>query len=722
MSLLPFTPATSPAAPRRTTEFEPVASSDRGIAPAAVRRPSERRVDDRAATSSAERTSRPSRDERTEGTERRDRATPPDFGALMALLAISAAREAPQARDAQRAAGTFDPSASETTASETLASEVPTMGDTDSLATGDTANASHEGESSARATTAARGLGTWSLEALRAELQRRTESRPEVMAAATAPAPSDRARLEREAADRIARALLAGDASASRAAAGGSRRAEALALAADRAQLRNASELLARGDRDAADVRTAIDAILETAGTARGRALAESMRPAFAAAVAASRADVSAPVRDAEALAPAFRARLDRVIDRMRDEFGHDVEIVETVRSSERQEHLFAQGRTRPGPVVTWTLDSAHLSGEAADVIVDGKWHNPQGYARLQAIAAEEGLHTLGMRDPGHLELRGSALPGEHAAGHAGAHQGTEASPIGTADVPGVARVAAVAQVASVASVARVATVARPGATGLARATERTGREPGTPAPSATDPLPGTASRTATIAVAGAASRRDAAGQGADDSARDRGDRGERGARAASFESLGAVGSLTPGAARVLEQGAPKVIAPVGSDAAVRAEQIATLREDAPARAVSSLTMQIDTPDGPEQVRVHLRGGVVGAEVNTASGALADRLRLQTADLQDALGRHGLESDGVRVHQSARGQDADTARLALAERGEVLKTAGASAGQSTGSEPGPKDRQPPRSAERDARDPQDDSPNQRRRDGRQEQR
>lgn len=494
-----------------------------------------------------------------------------------------------------------------------------------------------------------------------------------------------------------------------------------------RARRESAGELLARGDAVAASVRASLDSLLDTAGTPRGRALAEVVAPPGLAIAGAARtaANVTTPIRDPDALAPAFRARLERVIDRMRDEFGHDVQLVETARSAERQEHLFAQGRTRPGPVVTWTLDSAHRSGEAADVIVDGQWHHPQGYQRLHAIAAEEGLQTLGMRDPGHLELRGSATEADRsrvaqalaAAGTTGAMPSpaldAERRALGVGDAFGIARVASVARVATVASVARVATVARPGAGAVAPDAAPTS-SPATP--SLPNGLAGTASRLTAMSAGGE-------GRGARPDGEARSDRDASGERRGSAEGLAGSGLLSPTVARALEQAAARVVAPAGSDAAVRAEQIAVLRDDAPAPAVNALTLQLESPEGPEQVRVHLRGGVVGADVSTSSAALADRLRLQTADLQDALGRHGLESDGVRVQQAARAPEAEAARLAAVERGDVLKAAGATASQQGAPfEQGSRDRSSSRSAERDPRDAQDDSPNQRRRDGRQEQR
>lgn len=47
---------------------------------------------------------------------------------------------------------------------------------------------------------------------------------------------------------------------------------------------------------------------------------------------------------------------------------GLNVLITETYRSQERQEYLYAQGRTRPGNKVTWTKNSRHTSRRAWDI------------------------------------------------------------------------------------------------------------------------------------------------------------------------------------------------------------------------------------------------------------------------------------------------------------------------------------------------------------------
>lgn len=47
---------------------------------------------------------------------------------------------------------------------------------------------------------------------------------------------------------------------------------------------------------------------------------------------------------------------------------GLNVLITETYRSQERQNYLYAQGRTRSGKVVTWTKNSRHTSRRAWDI------------------------------------------------------------------------------------------------------------------------------------------------------------------------------------------------------------------------------------------------------------------------------------------------------------------------------------------------------------------
>lgn len=52
------------------------------------------------------------------------------------------------------------------------------------------------------------------------------------------------------------------------------------------------------------------------------------------------------------------------------DEAGIDILITCTSRTQAEQEALYAKGRTAPGPKVTWTLNSKHLTGEAFDFVI----------------------------------------------------------------------------------------------------------------------------------------------------------------------------------------------------------------------------------------------------------------------------------------------------------------------------------------------------------------
>ena len=45
-----------------------------------------------------------------------------------------------------------------------------------------------------------------------------------------------------------------------------------------------------------------------------------------------------------------------------------DVIVVEGVRTIQRQRDLYAQGRTKPGKIVTWTMNSKHIGGLAVDL------------------------------------------------------------------------------------------------------------------------------------------------------------------------------------------------------------------------------------------------------------------------------------------------------------------------------------------------------------------
>ena len=76
-----------------------------------------------------------------------------------------------------------------------------------------------------------------------------------------------------------------------------------------------------------------------------------------------------------------------------------DFKVIEGVRTPERQRQLYAQGRTAPGPVVTWTLKSNHFKqadgyGHAVDLLpapYDWKASGPfDAMAKAMLAAAKE--------------------------------------------------------------------------------------------------------------------------------------------------------------------------------------------------------------------------------------------------------------------------------------------------------------------------------------------
>ncbi len=378
----------------------------------------------------------------------------------------------------------------------------------------------------------------------------------------------------------------------------------------------------------------------------------------------------TAPSRDVAALAPELQTRLERVMDRMRDEFGYDVEVVETQRTQARQDALFAQGRTQPGEVVTWTRSSRHLTGDAVDVKIDGGWDDAEAFRTLQRVAKEEGLKTLGPRDAGHLELPRhlareiiaadvdvaapaqdalpAALPKPTAAPKQAAVPSQVVAPV--AEVAPVAQVARVAEVAAVAAPAIVANAsanvdadAKPGV--------RTARGPRANVPSATR------------------SARDEA----------KGERGERGEGAPGLQ----VAAGTPAA-----QHAPRFAAgaPILGAAAVDRLTSVTDRIEAAAadRGVSHLTLRVDNAlGGEDQIRIDVRGLSVDTQIALGDAAAAERLGHNVGELRQALERQGLTADTVRI-SSAGAKAAEAANAAPVDAGRVAASSGVSAGTNAG--------------------------------------
>ncbi len=86
--------------------------------------------------------------------------------------------------------------------------------------------------------------------------------------------------------------------------------------------------------------------------------------------------------------------------------------ITETYRSQERQNYLFAQGRTRPGQIVTWTLNSNHKSRLAWDIAVGPpqSLYDVTTLNRVGAIARKLGItwggDWIGSIDRPHFEVK----------------------------------------------------------------------------------------------------------------------------------------------------------------------------------------------------------------------------------------------------------------------------------------------------------------------------
>ena len=92
---------------------------------------------------------------------------------------------------------------------------------------------------------------------------------------------------------------------------------------------------------------------------------------------------------------------------------GVDFIVTCTYRTQDEQDALFEQGRTKPGPIVTWTRKSRHTERKAFDIAIvkDGKiaW-NPEEYLKAGEIGIKAGLQWGGNfarnKDYPHFELK----------------------------------------------------------------------------------------------------------------------------------------------------------------------------------------------------------------------------------------------------------------------------------------------------------------------------
>jgi len=413
-------------------------------------------------------------------------------------------------------------------------------------------------------------------------------------------------------------------------------------------------------DEEASD-RVAEPSSTATSASAATPSSAESL-VAASRAMAASVAASLEPVRSPGALEPEFREKLTRVVERMR-ELGHEVRIVETVRSQARQDKLFAQGRSEEGPVVTWTRRSRHTEGLAADVLIDGKYDGP-GYRTLHRLAAEEGLRTLGARDPGHVELPraqtvaprgtpsgaapidtppGRMLESLEALSTLGARvERSTVAPV--AQVAGVARVAQVAEVAHVAPVGQLAAPREiaPGGEPARAASNRRMR-------SESIESTGGPTRPAAAALARDLVRTVTRRRATDDGAEVGAGRDESAARLDQLaQALGRSSGLAASGERA---GAIETLArTVGGSQLDQVHRVLAAQDAARGRPITELSLALDAPEsGVDRIHLGVSGRRVGATIEAIDDASATRIGGRLDELTRALGRAGLEPDAVRI-------------------------------------------------------------------------
>lgn len=336
--------------------------------------------------------------------------------------------------------------------------------------------------------------------------------------------------------------------------------------------------------------------------------------PADAAATSSSNTatSTSAVVRSVAALDPALQGKLARVMERVRDETGHDVQVAETYRSQARQDALYAQGRDTAGPVVTWTHNSKHTQGRAVDLVLDGGAAGPDAYQALQRIANEEGLRTLGAKDPGHLELPGRGTT---------ANDATSMIPTEPADATGSGTGTGQVSISRLAQVARVATVQAPQPAAVAKVA-----------------APGGAA--AASAVTQAAIHAATKGSRGDTSSQSGGD--SRG-----YSALSAAVAMRSASSRFPTEA---VAAAAPSDAAARAEKVQAALDSAPARSLSQITMAVDAGNGTtDRIQLSMRGSSLSTTIDAADPRAAQAMTTHSDDLVRSLNRDGVQVDSLRI-------------------------------------------------------------------------
>jgi hypothetical protein len=374
---------------------------------------------------------------------------------------------------------------------------------------------------------------------------------------------------------------------------------------------------------------------------------ASAATTATAASAAVSNASVTEVNSDTDNLNPAFRARLSRVVNRMHDEFGHDVEIVEGFRPQTRQNFLYEQGRTRPGDVVTWTKSSKHTMGLAADLKIDGSYDNAEAYKQLAQIAAQEGLRTLGARDPGHVEL-----PSRGGASAWGAGADAVRTDANVSRALGLALTEGAVLGGQSGSPALPQNTDSSGDTFtlnglLSRVAQNRGA---IPVNASGSQFSGSSGNGGSGGFAGFAHQRDTQMQGVDTASVAQ---PAQVANIAQIAQVAHVANVAHVAAPPINGGMPGAGAPIGVTPNTSAERVGRLldaRDATPAQPLSHVTLDLDNATGGmDRITVQLRGGSVDTAIALGDTNRADRMSLRVGELQHALEHHGLEAGSIRV-------------------------------------------------------------------------
>lgn len=111
---------------------------------------------------------------------------------------------------------------------------------------------------------------------------------------------------------------------------------------------------------------------------------------------------------DIHSLVDYVAIRVEKIIAAMQKR-GFDAVVFEAKRTPERQQWLYGIGRTHSlqRKPVSWTLNSKHLKGKAADIISKSRgWNWPEFYRALREEANKAGMTVLRIEQC-HVEWRG---------------------------------------------------------------------------------------------------------------------------------------------------------------------------------------------------------------------------------------------------------------------------------------------------------------------------